>query len=322
MVQRPLSLFALQGSDDFGERVAACLEVPLAEHEERGFEDGEHKARSLQDVRGHDVFVIHSLHGDASQSGNDKLCRLLFFCGALKDAGATRVTAVTPYLCYARKDRRTKPNDPITTRYVAAMFEAMGIDAVITLEVHNIAAFENAFRCPTRHIESSPLFAAHFARLLPDATIVSVSPDAGGAKRAEQFRQGLEELSGRAVSSAYIEKFRSAGVVSGGILAGDVHGKVVVIVDDLISTGGTLVRAARSCRAAGATRIFAAAAHGLFIDGATELLSSPEFERIVVTNTIPPFRLSGEIVESRLTILSSAPAVAQAIAALHGVARA
>src|SRR5208282_6620135 len=138
-----------QLSRDLAERVAGRLEVALAVHEERNFEDGEHKTRALQDVRGHDVFVLHSLHGDASESGNDKLCRLLFFCGALKYAGAERVTAVTPYLCYARKDSRTKPNDPIITRYVAALFEAIGTDAVMTLDVHNPAAFENAFRRPT-----------------------------------------------------------------------------------------------------------------------------------------------------------------------------
>ncbi len=236
MSHPPLTLFGLQGSRELAERVAGRLEVPLGPHEERGFEDGEHKTRPLQDVRGYDAFVLHSLHGDAGESANDKLCRLLFFCGALKDAGAACVTAVTPYLCYARKDRRTKPNDPITTRYVAAMFEAVGADRVITLEVHNVAAFENAFRCPTWHIESGPLMAAHFAPLLRDERVVSVSPDAGGAKRAEQFRQAMEHLTRQDVGSAYMEKYRSGGVVSGELLAGDVRGKVAVIIDDLIST--------------------------------------------------------------------------------------
>jgi ribose-phosphate pyrophosphokinase len=268
-----LLFFGLQGSSNLAERVSARLEIPLAQHEERNFEDGEHKTRSLQSVGGHDVFVLHSLYGDASQSGSDKLCRLLFFCGALKDAGANRVTAIVPYLCYARKDRRTKTNDPIITRYVATMFEAVAIDRVIALEVHNVAAFENAFRCPTWHIDSAPLLAAHFAPLLRGETVVAVSPDTGGAKRAEQFRQAMEQLTREDVGSAYMEKFRSGGVVSGAVLAGDVRGKVAVIVDDLISTGGTLVRAAHACRAAGATRIFAAAAHGLFIDGATELFA-------------------------------------------------
>jgi ribose-phosphate pyrophosphokinase len=318
MNHRPFSLFGLHGSRDLAERVAARLNVTLAPHEERNFEDGEHKTRPLQDVRGHDVFVLHSLHGDETESGNDKLCRLLFFCGALRDAGADRVTAVVPYLAYARKDRRTKPNDPIITRYVAAMFEAVGIARVIALEVHNVAAFENAFRCPTWHIESAPLFAAHFAPLLAGSSAVAVSPDAGGAKRAEQFRQALEQLTGMEVGSAHMEKYRSSGVVSGTILAGDVGGRVAVIVDDLISTGGTLVRAAQACRAAGAMRIYAAAAHGLFVGGAAELFAAPALDGIAVTDTVPPFRVPAELATRRLAVIDASEAIARAIAVCHG----
>ena len=317
MARRPLTLFGLHRSRELAECVAGRLEVALALHEERDFEDGEHKTRALQDVRGHDVFVLHSLHGDASESGNDKLCRLLFFCGALKDAGAERVTAVTPYLCYARKDRRTKPNDPITTRYLAAMFEAVHVDRVIALEVHNVAAFENAFRCPTWHIDSAPLLVAHFAPLLRDMQVVAVSPDAGGAKRAEQFRQALEQQTGTNVGSAYMEKYRSSGVVSGTLLVGDVRDKVAVIVDDLISTGGTLVRAATACRAAGAQQVFAAAAHGLFIGGATELFASPALDGITVTNTVPPYRVPKDVAAQHLTVLDASEPIARAIAACH-----
>ncbi|MDR3536368.1 MAG: ribose-phosphate diphosphokinase [Acetobacteraceae bacterium] len=317
MNSHPLSFFGLQGSHDLAERVAGRLDIALAQHEERNFEDGEHKTRPLQDVRGHDVFVLHSLHGDASASGNDKLCRLLFFCGALKDAGAQRVTAITPYLCYARKDRRTKPNDPIITRYVAAMFEAVGIDCVITLEVHNVAAFENAFRCPTWHIENAPLLAAHFAPLLRDQAVVAVSPDAGGAKRAEQFRQALEHLTRKDVGSGYMEKYRSSGVVSGELLAGDVRGKAVVIVDDLISTGGTLVRAAKACRAAGAAKVFAAAAHGLFVGGAPELFATLALDGITVANTVPAFRVPAKVAARRLTVLDASDAIARAMTACH-----
>jgi ribose-phosphate pyrophosphokinase len=317
MPYRPLALFGLHGSRDLAELVARRLEIALAPHEEREFEDGEHKARPLQDVRGHDVFVLHALHGDDRQSGSDRLCRLLFFCGAARDAGAAQVTAVVPYLCYARKDRRTKPQDPIITRYIAAMFEAMGIGRVIVSEVHNVAAFENAFRCPTWHIESAPLLAGHFAPLLHGEPVVSVSPDAGGAKRAEQFRQALEQLTRREVGSAYMEKFRSAGVVSGGLLAGDVRGKAVVIVDDLISTGGTLLRAAAACRAAGATKVFAAATHGLFVDGARALFADPAIDAIVVANTVPPFRVESGVAARRLTVLDASESIGRAIAMCH-----
>jgi ribose-phosphate pyrophosphokinase len=235
----------------------------------------------------------------------------------LKDAGAVHVTAVTPYLCYARKDRRTKPNDPIITRYVAAMFEAVGVDRVIVSEVHNVAAFENAFRRPTWHIESASLLADHFSRLLRREQVVAVSPDAGGAKRVEQFRQALEHLTGKDVGSAYMEKYRSSGVVSGELLAGEVRDRVAVIVDDLISTGGTLLRAAKACRDAGAKTVFTAATHGLFIDGARELFATPAIDGIVIANTVPPFRVPADVAAQRLTMLDASDSIARAISVCH-----
>ena len=123
-----ISVFSLNSGRGFGERVASALRTSLSAHEERDFEDGEHKSRPLVSVRGRDVFVVQSLHGEPGQGVNDKLCRLLFFLGALADASAERVTAVIPYLCYARKDRKTKPRDPVTTRYVARLFEAVGVE--------------------------------------------------------------------------------------------------------------------------------------------------------------------------------------------------
>ena len=231
------------------------------------------------------------------------------------------MTAVTPYLCYARKDRRTKPNDPIITRYVAAMFESVGIDRVIVSEVHNVAAFENAFRCPTWHIESAPLFAAHFAPLLRDETVVAVSPDAGGAKRAEQFRQALEHLMMRKdVGSAYMEKYRSSGVVSGELLAGDVRDRVTIIVDDLISTGHTLLRAANAVRVAGADRVMALVTHGLFMPGAEAALRDPAIDRFLVANSVPPFGLApGRAGEARS--FCGRAALAETICRLHDGAR-
>jgi ribose-phosphate pyrophosphokinase len=320
MPASPFVLFALEASRSYAERVAAHLDLALARHEEHDFEDGEHKVRPLDPVRGREAVVIHSLYGEPGQSGHDKLCRMLFFCAALKDAGARRVTALVPYLCYARKDRRTHPQDPITIRYVAGMFEACGVDAVSTVEVHNLAAFENAFRLPTQHIATAPLLAQHFAGMRGAEEIVVVSPDAGGAKRAEDFRRALEQGLGRPVGSALMEKFRSGGVVTGTLLAGVVAGRTAIIVDDLISTGGTLQRAARACRDGGATRIFAAAAHGLFMPGAEELLRDPSFERIVILDTVPPFRVAPDLVANRLTILDSTKVVAALIAEERGAA--
>jgi ribose-phosphate pyrophosphokinase len=310
-----LRLFALEGSNDLGRAVAECLGYALNSHEERDFEDGEHKIRPLDAVRGADVYVIHSLHGSPSQSANDKLCRLLFFIGALKDAGAERVTAVTPYLCYARKDRRTKPNDPVTIRYIAGMFEAVGTGRVVALEVHNPAAFENAFRCPTVTLNTAPLF-VDYCRGLTDERLCVVSPDTGGAKRAELFRQTLEAVTGRAVGSAFAEKYRSAGVISGDHFVGDVDGATALVIDDLISSGWTLLRAAKAARQAGAKRVLALVTHGLFMSGAEDVLADDAIDRLIVTDTAAPFRLQSKALQ-KVEMLSAAPLIAETIRRLH-----
>src|SRR5579875_248457 len=313
-----LLLFALAGSADYARRLAAQLETPLAPAEERDFEDGEHKIRPLLPVDGADTYVVHILYGDTKHTVNDKLCRLLFLLGALKDHGAARVTAVLPYLCYARKDRRTQPFDPVTQRYVAEMFEAVGTDRVIAVEVHNVAAFENAFHRPTRHIETAELFATYFAEALKRETIVAVSPDAGGAKRVEVFRRALERRCGRPVDSAFVEKYRAGGIVTGGALVGRVEGRTAVVLDDLIATGNTLVRAAKACRAAGAQRVFAAATHGLFTGGASELFACEDLDGLVIGDTIPSPAAVPPTARGRLTVLDTTGLVATAIGASHG----
>jgi ribose-phosphate pyrophosphokinase len=311
-----LRLFVLQATTELGKAVADALALSLASHEEREFEDGEHKVRPLEPVAGQDVYVMQSLHGGPALSANDKLCRLLFFIGALKDAGAARVTAVVPYLCYARKDRRTKPNDPVTTRYIAGLFESVGVDAVVTLEVHNPAAFENAFRCRTVTLTATPLF-VDYIRTLGEEELCVVSPDTGGAKRAELLRETLEAACGRSVTKGFADKHRSAGVVSGDLFVGDVAGRTALIVDDLISTGGTLLRAARAARKAGARRVLALVTHGLFMPGSAEMLADPAIDRLIVAGTVPPFRLGPKAAWGKLDILPAAPLLAEVIARLH-----
>jgi ribose-phosphate pyrophosphokinase len=313
-----LRLFALHATRDFGEAIARALGVDLTPHEERDFEDGEHKTRPLENVRGRDVFVVQSLHGDVAVSANDKLCKLLFFLGCLKDAGAARVTAVIPYLAYARKDRKTQTRDPVTSRYIALLLEAVGTDRVLALDVHNVAAFQNAFRCGTDHLEARPLFVRHFTRHLGSEEVAVVSPDTGGAKRAEALRTSLARALGRPLTSAFVEKHRARGVVSGEMLVGDVAGRVALIVDDLISTGGTIQRAARACRAAGARAVHAAATHGLFVGRAREVLfADSALGQVVVTSSVPPFRLGVDQLPAQLVVLDVAPLFAEAIRRIH-----
>ena len=310
-----LRLFALKASAELGGAIAATLGQPLAAHEERDFEDGEHKTRPLDSVRGRDVYVIQSLHGGPAESANDKLVRLLFFIGSLKDAGAARVTVVAPYLCYARKDRRTKPNDPVTTRYLASLFEAVGTDMMVTLEVHNPAAFENAFRCPTVALTATPLF-VNYAKALGNEKLCVVSPDLGGGKRAELLRETLEAEIGKPVGMGFAEKHRSAGVVSGDLFVGEVEGATALIIDDLISTGGTLLRAAQAARKAGAKKVIAMVTHGLFMPGSSQVIANPAIDRFVVTDSVPPFRLEASA-RGKIDTIAAAPLVAETIRRLH-----
>ena len=314
MTNRSLCLFALNATAALGSAVAAELSLPLAAHEEREFEDGEHKTRPLESVRGAHVFVMQSLHGGPNQSANDKLCRLLFFIGAIKDAGAARVTALVPYLCYARKDRRTKASDPVTTRYIAGMFEAVRTDDVVAVDVHNPAAFENAFRCPTVALTAAPLF-VKYVRSLGDERLCVVSPDPGGTKRADIFHEALQAELGRPVGKGLADKRRSGGVVSGDLFVGEVEGATALVIDDLISTGGTLLRGARAARHAGAKRVVALVTHGLFMPGAETVLLEPAIDRLVVTDSASTSL--GEAARTKVDLLTVAPLLAECIRRLH-----
>lgn len=312
-----LALFALRSGRPFGERVARKLGVDLAAHEEREFEWGQHKARPLESVRGKDVYVVQSLHGDFEQSTNDKLCRLLFFLGALRDAAAERVTAVVPFLCYSRKERKTKSRDPVTTRYVAGLFEAVGVDRVVTLEVHNVAAFQNAFRCQTEHLDAQGLFAEFFASRLADRELAVISPDVGGVKRADRYRAALGRRLGRELPGAFLEKRRSEDVVTGEALIGDVADRTVLLIDDMISGGTTLARAAEVCRKAGAREILAAAAHGTFVPEASRVLAEAPIDRIAVLDHIPPFAIDQALAKEKLTLVEASGLMAEAIRRMH-----
>jgi ribose-phosphate pyrophosphokinase len=306
-------LFAPAASRPFGERVAAALGVPLAPMEEREFEGGEHKTRPLVSVRGRRVYVLQSLSGDAAGSANDRLCRLLFFVACLKDAGAASVTACLPYLAYARKDRRTKERDPVTLRYVAQLVEAVGTDHVIGLDAHNLAAFESAYRCPVDHLEAAPLLATHLAQEAGPPVCI-VSPDIGGAKRAQRVRELLEARTGREVGFGLIEKRRSSGVVSGGEdVIGPVAGCRAVIVDDLVSAGTTLLRGVRACRAAGARHVDAFATHGVFVPESRQLLGPEGPDRLIVTDSILPTRIGQQPGERSPLVLAVSQLFAEAI---------
>lgn len=314
-MSKNLQIFSLSESEYLAASVAACLEMELAQHEERSFEDREYKLRPLEKVRGKDVYILQSLFGGADLSPQDKLCRLIFFIGAIKDAGAARITAVVPYLCYARKDRRTKPMDPLNIRYIAEMLESVGLDRIVTLEVHNLQAFENAFRIPTEHLQATPLFVEWLKRAAANQEVAIVSPDIGGVKRAELVRGLLEQSLERPVTLGIMEKYRSMGKVSGSFFIGDVQNKIAMIYDDILSSGTTLVRATTACLEHGATEVHVAVTHGLFIGDAWQKLDKSGIRSIVVTDSVLPMTPRTKTIP--LHCLQTGPLISRAILALH-----
>jgi ribose-phosphate pyrophosphokinase len=200
---------------------------------------------------------------------------------------------------------------------MAELLEAAGADAVATLDVHNIVAFQNAFRARAWHLDSRRLFVEHLLPTLGGGDLVVASPDPGGVKRAQLFREMLENVIARPAGAAFMEKRRSAGVVSGTLLVGEVAGATAIVVDDMVASGGTMQRAAEALLERGARRVLAVAGHGLFVGGAAEVLERPEIDRWLVTDTIPPFRLPSDLAARRLEVVSAAPLFAEAIRRLH-----
>ena len=312
-----MRLFALNASSALGQSIAGQLDRELDPHEEREFSYGEHKVRPLVSVWAEDVYVISSLHGDKNLTVNDKICRLLFFVGALKDAGARSVTAVLPYLAYSRKDRRTKPRDPVTTRYIATILQSVGVDGVITMDVHNQSALDNSFRCPTVNLSTAKLFADYFVRTIGSSVDSVVSPDLGGIKATRAFIDAFELASGNVPALAVMDKRRSEGEVSGSGLIGTV-GDHVLVVDDMIGSGTTLCRAATACREAGATKVSVGATHGLFQEGAPRLFEHKGIDSITVTDTVAIDKLSLPAENlARVTTIGAAPLFADCLRELQ-----
>jgi len=319
-----MMLLSLDGESALAQAVSQTLGEPLAPMEHRPFEDGEHKWRPLVDPRGRDVFVLSSLHGDDEASPQDKLVRLLLMLATLRDHGAHRVTAVLPYLAYTRKDLRTHPFDPLATQAVARWLEASGAHQVVVLEAHQPSALQNAFRCPLLTLdawhafdEPADMVAAH------GGPVVVAAPDAGGVKRALRWRDHLQARWQQPVGFAMVDKRRIAGLVSGGqLVAGDVQGATVLLLDDIVASGSTLAQAAAALHHAGAAAVQAFAAHGLFVGQADQTLSTSHLSRLVVTDSVPAFRLPPSAAFApRLQVASVARLLARAMGELHQMGR-
>lgn len=307
-------LFTLHESRDLASAVSRHAGLPLAPVEERDFEGGEFKLRPLEPVRDRTAFVLQSLAGTDQSSVCQRLVRLLFLLYGLRDAGAVRRIALLPYLTFARKDRRTQTRDPVNSRYIAQLLESAGVDRVVTLDVHNPAALDNSFRVPVDHLSALPLMVDHFASCLPGAQLTVASPDIGGVKRAQIFRELLEARLGHEVEFAFFEKRRAQGVVSGEAMVGSVKDRTVIVIDDLCATGNTLIRAATVCHRAGAESVYAAVTHAPYTPGIRAAAADMAIAGVVTTDSVG-YHFGPLTPESagKLTILSIAPLFGEAL---------
>ncbi len=254
------------------------------------FKNEETRIEIRENVRGAEVFVVQSICKAPNGNGvNDALVELLLMIDALRRASAARITAVVPYYGYAKQDKKTKPREPISAKVVANLLKTTGTKRVVTMDLH-AAQIQGFFDIPVDNLMAMPTLCNYLKREgLSDDRIVVVSPDAGGVHRAELFAKRLN------ASLAIVFKRRPQPDVSEVTdIVGDVNGKIAVIVDDMISTGGTLAKAAEAIKARGATSVHTVATHGLFADNAIEVLANSVIERVIVTDTIPILQPAGE----------------------------
>ncbi len=301
-------------SDTLARAIARAANGEWAAVEERRFVGEEFTLRPLISVRDRDICVVQTLAPTAAAPITARLVRLLFLLSALRDAGARSLIAVIPYLAYARQERRGESGDPVHTRYVAELLQAAGMTHLVALDVHDLAAIDNAFRVPVVHLTARPTFIDWLADQSLSEPLAVASPDIGGIKRAQSFREHLEKRLDQAVELVFIEKRRAAGHLSGHQIVGQAKGRHVVLIDDLCATGETLMRAASALHHAGALRVTAAVTHVASAAGLRALCADPHLTQVLVTDSaLTPE--SQDAAVGKLCVIPCAPLFAPALGA-------
>jgi ribose-phosphate pyrophosphokinase len=280
-----LMVFGGRASMDLAAKIAGKLDVDLGEVTLKTFANGEVYCRYEESIRGADVFLIQSTaaNEDAAMTPNDSFMELLTMVDAAQGASAHRIIAVMPWYGYARQDKKSSPREPISARIIANTLECVGVDRVLTMDLH-AGQVQGFFHVPLDHMTAMPMLTRWIQDQAFTEEPVIVSPDAGRVKTARNFARKV------GCTWAVMEKDRPAhNVAEIGYVVGDVKGKTAVLVDDMIDTAGTLSAAARTVLDEGAARVIACATHGVFSGPAYERLAeeSSGIERIVVTDTIP-----------------------------------
>lgn len=297
-----LRLFTGNANRGLADEIANYLDIDLGQAVVNRFRDGEIQVSISENVRGVDAFVVQPTGPPA-----DNLLEMLIMLDALKRASARRITAVIPYFGYARQDRKDRPRVAITAKLVANLLTEAGADRVLTMDLH-APQIQGFFDIPLDHIYAAPVLLRYFHQLVKGDVVVMV-PDTGSIKMGRAFAKRMS------ASLGFVDKRRpkpdAAKVMN---VVGDVEGKYVIMIDDIISTGNTLIEAARAIMDLGARGIIAGATHAVFAENTVARLSESLIEQVVVTNTLD----QGSITGDKVKVLSVAELLGEAIDRIHG----
>lgn len=288
---------------DLTEKIAKELGLNISPCDVTQFSDGEININIGETVRGMDVYIIQP----TCSSVNDSLMELLIMIDAVKRASAGRINAVIPYYGYARQDRKTKAREPITAKLVADLLTTAGAERVVTMDLH-AGQIQGYFDIPVDHLTAVPLLAEHFRDIVGENTVI-VSPDLGGVTRVRNFANILD------LPIAIIEKRRPKANVSEVMnVIGEIEGKDVILVDDIIDTAGTICKAASVLKKFGAKKVYGCATHGVLSGPAIDRIEESELERFVITDTIP---LRSDIKTEKIEVITVSKMFAEAITRIN-----
>ena len=298
-----LVIFSGNSNPKLAKAVCDNLKVELGKALVGEFSDGEIRIKIEENVRGKDVFVIQSTCSPVNQN----IMELLIMLDALRRASALRITAVIPYFGYARQDRKDQPRVPITAKLVANLLSNAGANRILTLDLH-AGQIQGFFDIPLDHLYAINVFFSYFNKMKRN-NLVIVSPDVGGIKMARAYAKKLK------AGLAIVDKRRNSPEATEVMhILGEVKNKNVILVDDIISTGGSLVEAAKALKKAGAKKIYACVSHGVLSKDATKKINSSCIDSLVVTNSIP---LAKDKKSKKIKVLSVGKLFADAIKRIH-----
>jgi ribose-phosphate pyrophosphokinase len=300
-----LRIFTGRANSELSERICAYLEIELGRASVSTFSDGEIQVEIEESVRGMDVFLIQP----TCPPVNENIMELLVMIDALKRASVARINVVIPYYGYGRQDRKVAPRAPISARLVADLIEVAGATRVLAMDLH-VGQIQGFFNIPVDHLYAMPVQLDYLSGI--DDNMVIVSPDAGGVERAREFAKRMREDTSIAIIDKRREKANVSKVMH---IVGDVKGKMAILLDDMIDTGGTIVQSAEALIRDGAVRVYACCTHAVLSGTAVDRLNKSPIHELVITNTIP-LREKAKLLE-KVRVLDVSPILAEAIRRIH-----